>query len=147
MWIACRGRLDARTSGALKEKVHGMPAGGQHVVVDMAGVEWLDSSGITALLAGYKRADRYGTLFLLHHPSTIVTSALRMARLDSAFEIAQDEDEVWARVRAHAATARHAMTPAEPAAPAGEAPPAGDAGATSAGPGAAEDEPGELRAG
>ena len=59
-------RLDAHNSGELRDTILGMlEAGGQQVVVDLSGVSFIDSSGLGALLSGYKNATLRSGSFVL----------------------------------------------------------------------------------
>jgi anti-anti-sigma factor len=101
MWLSCAGRLDARASLAMKTKATRILEAGLHLVLDLGGIEWLDSAGITALLAAYKCAQRTGNLFVIAEPSPIVAKALRMARLHKALRLMRSESEVWEAIRTH----------------------------------------------
>lgn len=72
-------RLDAHNSGELKEYLQRLLENGTHaLVVDLSAVRFIDSSGLGALLSGYKNA-------ALHHGS-LVLSGLQ-PRVQSMFEL------------------------------------------------------------
>lgn len=60
------------------------------VLVDLAGVTYIDSSGIASFVEGYQRARRDGLQFGLVAVSAPVLAVLRLARLDRVFPIHPD---------------------------------------------------------
>lgn len=54
--VAVEGEVDAETSPQLRERFDKLLAEGEHsYVIDMAGVEFMDSSGLAALVRLFKR--------------------------------------------------------------------------------------------
>lgn len=90
-------RLDASVAPGFKERVGALiEAGDRKVVIDMRGIDYVDSSGLGALVALLKRLGSDGRLVLagLQPP---VTRLLAMTRLDRVFLI---HDAIEAAVRA-----------------------------------------------
>lgn len=87
--LAPHGELDMATAPVLDEVVAGVMSRGQvaAMVVDLAGVQFLDSSGIRALLQARRAATEHGAEFSLVSPNESVTTVLRAAALDHVFEI------------------------------------------------------------
>ncbi len=84
--ISVQGRLDASNAGDLKEKLKALVQKGfTRLVLDMAEVQYIDSSGLGALVSGLKTArTENGDLFLANiGPQTKV--ALALTRLDKVF--------------------------------------------------------------
>lgn len=55
------GEVDAHTANQLASQLESLTASGRHhVVVDLSGVELLDSSGVGVLIAGLERARAEG---------------------------------------------------------------------------------------
>jgi anti-anti-sigma factor len=104
IWLICSGRLDARASLAIKHRAQRTLEAGMHLVLDLGGIEWLDSAGITALIAGYKCSRRVNRLFLIADPAPIVERSLRLAGLHEALELVRDDEEVWRAIRVHQRT-------------------------------------------
>ena len=77
------GRLNMVAAPRLKEAVDQVVEGGRsHVVVDMADVTFMDSSGLGALLAGLKKArQRTGDLRISGFNDQVAT-VLRLTNLD-----------------------------------------------------------------
>lgn len=71
------GEVDLTTAGQLEQAIAELAAEGGRVVVDVAQVEFLDSSGVTALL----RARKGVPGLVLRNPSAAVTEVLDMAGL------------------------------------------------------------------
>ncbi len=81
-------RLDALNSGELRDKILGLlEAGGQRLIVDLSGVSFIDSSGLGALLSGYKNANLRSGLFILAGLQPRVQSMFELTRLHRVFEI------------------------------------------------------------
>jgi anti-sigma B factor antagonist len=54
--LACEGRMDAQVSGLLKDRIQELlDKGATQLVVDMEGLEFLDSSGLGALVSCLRR--------------------------------------------------------------------------------------------
>lgn len=59
--LALEGRLNMVSTAALREAVHGVVDGGSsRVAIDLSGVEFVDSSGLGALVSGLKTARQAG---------------------------------------------------------------------------------------
>lgn len=79
-------RLDAAKAPGFKKDVSGLVARGHEVVIlDFSEVTFVDSSGLSALIA-IARCLGEGRLYLCS-PQKYVLSLLRMTRLDRALEI------------------------------------------------------------
>jgi anti-sigma B factor antagonist len=81
-------RLDAHVSTELKERIlRALEEGGRHIVVDLAEVTFIDSSGLGALLSGYKNANQRSGTFVLSGLQPRVRSMFELTRLNRVFEI------------------------------------------------------------
>ena len=81
-------RLDAQNSGKLRDYILGLlEAGGQRLIVDLSGVSFIDSSGLGALLSGYKNANLRSGSFALAGLQPRVQSMFELTRLHRVFEI------------------------------------------------------------
>jgi anti-sigma B factor antagonist len=81
-------RVDAHNSGELKGRITGLLADGRSkLLVDLADVRFIDSSGLGALIAGFKNAaSREGALKLADLQPQ-VRSMFELTRLHRVFEI------------------------------------------------------------
>jgi len=89
-------RIDAHNSGELKEYIlHLIEQGENTIIVQLERVRFIDSSGLGALLSGYKHtADKSGKL-ALSNVQPQVLSMFELTRLNRVFEIYADLDEVF----------------------------------------------------
>jgi anti-sigma B factor antagonist len=90
-------RLDAHNSGELKDYLQRLLESGTNVlIVDLSRVRFIDSSGLGALLSGYKNANlRQGSLVLAGLQSR-VQSMFELTRLHRVFDIYPNLQEALA---------------------------------------------------
>ena len=88
------GRLDAHNSGELKDRIlKVLEEGGRNLIVDLGEVQFIDSSGLGALLSGYKNATLRSSAFVLANLQPRVKSMFELTRLHRVFEIYPDLQE------------------------------------------------------
>jgi anti-sigma B factor antagonist len=81
-------RLDAHNSGDLRDNILKLLETGEtHLVVDLSQVRFIDSSGLGALLSGYKNATLRAGSFVLTGLQPRVQSMFELTRLHRVFEI------------------------------------------------------------
>jgi anti-sigma B factor antagonist len=81
-------RLDAHNSGELKDRIFKLfEEGGRDLIVDLRNVQFIDSSGLGALLSGHKDAVRRSAGFVLAGLQPRVRSMFELTRLQRVFEI------------------------------------------------------------
>lgn len=87
-------RLDAHNSGALKEEMQRLYENdATHLLIDLKDVRFIDSSGLGALVSGFKNAiSHHGSLKLTGLQSQ-VKSMFELTRLHRVFEIFSSVDE------------------------------------------------------
>jgi anti-sigma B factor antagonist len=73
-------------------------AGSTYVAVNLAGVTELDSSGIGALVRSFTSLKRAGGKCTFYAPSKRVMMLLKMVRLDSILDLAEDEAAALTRI-------------------------------------------------
>jgi anti-sigma B factor antagonist len=87
-------RLDAHNSEALKAKIKEVYEGGaKSVLVDLAEVRFIDSSGLGALVSGFKNAVSYKGSLALSGFQDQVSSMFELTRLNRVFDIYASEQE------------------------------------------------------
>lgn len=86
--VTLSGEVDLRHSPALRKSLMELMLDKRAVVMDLSGVEYIDSSGIAGLVEAYQMARRNGTGFVLAAISDPVGRVLQLARLDRVFTIA-----------------------------------------------------------
>jgi anti-sigma B factor antagonist len=75
-----------------------LDAGATHIAVNMLGVTDLDSSGIGALVRAFTIIKRAGGKCTFFAPSKRVVMLLKMVRLDSVLDLAEDEATALTRI-------------------------------------------------
>jgi len=82
------GEVDLYSSPELRKAIlEVVPSADGGLAIDMAGVTYIDSSGVATLVEGLRSAREHGTGFALVSPSPAVMQVLELARLDSIFEV------------------------------------------------------------
>src|SRR4051794_7920579 len=92
--ISVAGEIDVYTAPTLRERLNELVAEGEyHLVVDMAGVDFLDSTGLGVLVGGLKRARSHeGTLQLVCDQEKIL-KVFRITGLTKVFPIYSSLDD------------------------------------------------------
>ncbi|MGH7736958.1 MAG: STAS domain-containing protein [Candidatus Tyrphobacter sp.] len=95
------GSLDVATSPSLKEALTKASAQGHHdIVVDLTQVDFLDSTGLGALMGAHRRAvESEGRLSLIVHEGPI-SRLLTITGLSRIFSIFASSDDALARIGA-----------------------------------------------
>ena len=68
--LTLRGELDLATAPELEQLVNERIDSSQDVVIDLRGLEFMDSSGIRVLVAAHARAGRTGSRLFIVRPAT-----------------------------------------------------------------------------
>lgn len=86
-------RIDAAAAPALKGMIVDLANQQRfHVVVDLSRIDFVDSSGLGALINAHKTLEARGRLVLCAVPAKVL-SLLKLTRLDRVFRIAADATE------------------------------------------------------
>lgn len=81
--IALSGQLDARSAARVRQDfVDAVAAGYPRLVVDLAAVDFVDSSGLSSLISGLKAARLAGGDLRIARPSAHVVTLLKMTQLE-----------------------------------------------------------------
>lgn len=81
--ISPRGALDMVSGPVLRDELHAhIQSGSSRLVVDLSGVELIDSAGLSALISGLKAARQAGGSLRIAHPSKQVRHLLKLTNLD-----------------------------------------------------------------
>jgi len=93
--IQVSGEVDLYNVSELKRALFSV-TDGRHpsIIVDMRGINYMDSSGIGALVAGQKKMRAHNGKFALLSPTEDVLNILKLATLDRFFKIYESEDEI-----------------------------------------------------
>jgi anti-sigma B factor antagonist len=93
------GRIDVETAPALREKIKQIAESSAFmVVVDLKSVDFIDSSGLSALVSGLKALRQVGGSICLCRPRPQALTALRLTLLDRVFPIFPSVEEALEQV-------------------------------------------------
>lgn len=86
-------RVDARSAPALKERIASfVTAGSEWIVLDMSEVEFIDSSGLGAIMSALKLLGRKGDLVVAGAREPVI-SLFKLTRMDKVFLMFGTTDE------------------------------------------------------
>lgn len=92
-----KGRLDARAAPLVQQTLCELVEhNGGHVLVNMAGVDFVDSTGLTALMAGFQLAEALGRAVRLCCVQPSVNVVLQLTMLDRLLAVYDDESDALA---------------------------------------------------
>ena len=84
---------------ALRVRIQNLlDSGATHLAVNLSGITYLDSSGIGALVRSFTTMKRAGGKCTFFAPSKQVLMLLKMVRLDTVLDVAEDEATALARI-------------------------------------------------
>lgn len=93
--LAVSGDVDLATAPTLRERLASV-AGGTAVVVDLAEVGFMDSTGLGVLVAAHRRAVVAGGTLVLARPQRLVRNALRLVEVDAVVDVYDSLDAALA---------------------------------------------------
>jgi anti-sigma B factor antagonist len=85
--VALRGELDVAEAASVAAALAAVAGRDRAVIVDLAGLEFIDSSGVAALVLVRAQARRAGGDLLLAAPQDQVTRVLTLTRLIDVFSV------------------------------------------------------------
>jgi anti-sigma B factor antagonist len=84
--VRCTGRITSTTSDTLQTTIRGLIPEAKRVVLDLADVNYIDSSGLGALVGLYVSATKQHCQLKLIHLNHRVKELFRITKLASVFE-------------------------------------------------------------
>jgi anti-sigma B factor antagonist len=91
--VSLLGELDIATAPKLEEEVRRLEAAGcRLIVIDLRGLDFMDSSGLRALLSADTRARDRGARLVIIRGDDRIQRVLHITRLDERLEIVDDAD-------------------------------------------------------
>ncbi len=85
--------LDAYAAGSFRDHMAGHIQGGdRRIVLDLSHIQFLDSTGLGAIVSSYKRLEGDGTVVICH-AGEMVMDVFRLTRMDRVFPIVRSEQE------------------------------------------------------
>ncbi len=95
--LSLSGRFDAHTAPQVRDTLlRLLDEGHHHILVDMARVNFVDSTGLSTLVGGMKRCRQAGGDLSLMQIQPPVRIIFELTRLDKAFEIYPDRETALA---------------------------------------------------
>ena len=92
--LRCRGRLNMTSAPEFRRYLDAvLEEGASHIVVDLAGTSFIDSSGLGALIGGLKQARSRGGDLRIAAPSEQVRMVLGLTNLDRVLKPYEDVEE------------------------------------------------------
>ena len=88
--VQVSGELDIATAPQLRDHLLALIQDGHRIVLELTGIEFMDSSGLEVLLACHRGAERAGTGLVLRRPSYRVIRLLELSGLTNHFLIETD---------------------------------------------------------
>lgn len=82
--LKIEGRLDAAQSEKVSEKLSEIEGS---ITIDMSGLEYISSSGLSVLIKTYKRLEKEGEPVKLINMSDRIRDVFELTRLDQFFEL------------------------------------------------------------
>lgn len=79
--LVLAGEIDAHTAPSLVDHLDPLPDGTGDVVLDIAGVDFMDSSGLRVLIEAHDRARAAGRRLVLRSPSGVVRRLFEVSGL------------------------------------------------------------------
>lgn len=98
--LRVRGHLDARRAAVMLEECARAREAGRDLVLNLAGVTFIASSGIGALLALTEEFQQAGRTVCLAEPSSTVEAVLRLLNLDQFLRVEASEQAALEALRA-----------------------------------------------
>lgn len=94
--VSPTGRLTMVTAPDLREALHGLVADGNtRIVVDLGEVEFIDSSGLGALISGLRAARQAGGDLRISAPNQQVRSVMEVTSLDRVLSSYESADAAF----------------------------------------------------
>ncbi|MSO85570.1 MAG: anti-sigma factor antagonist [Rhodospirillales bacterium] len=97
--IALEGDVDLKTSPDARKILLDAVGRNLPIVVDLSGVQYIDSSGVASLIEAFQKARKTGRKFVLAAVSDSALRVLNLARMDKVFAICSNVAEGLAKVR------------------------------------------------
>jgi len=86
-------RIDASSAASFKERMANLiDAGQRHLILNLSDVEFIDSTGLGAIVSLLKTIGEDGVL-LIAHPQETVQSFFRLTRMNLVFQVFPSEEE------------------------------------------------------
>ena len=91
--VALRGELDVADAASVAASLAAVAASGRPIILDLAALDFIDSSGLAALVRARRQALQAGCDVLLAAPQQQVLGVLALTRLINVFPVYSGVDE------------------------------------------------------
>lgn len=91
--ISLNGEIDMHCSPQARDQILEHLGNSENVLVDLAAVDYIDSSGVANLVEGLRVAKNNELQFGLSNVSQAAMQVLKLARLDQVFPIYETDDD------------------------------------------------------
>jgi anti-sigma B factor antagonist len=99
--IVVRGEIHVTTAPEFSSRLNeAIASGARAVVIDLAAVEFIDSTGLSVLLNGLRRVTRSGGRLALVVTNPTVLRLFEITKLDSTFDIQPSREAALERLQA-----------------------------------------------
>lgn len=96
VWLQPQTRLDSQGGLILKEKLPDIPLEPDKIwVMNMASVDFMDSSGLGAVVTAVKFSRTKGCRLVMCRPSATARLIFEITQLDRVFEIIENIEEIF----------------------------------------------------
>lgn len=94
VFVRIEGQINADTSSEVREALDTHLANASvMLLIDMSQVEFIDSSGLSALVSVHKILNSQGSVLALLQPQSQAQTALRLTMLDKVFKVFNTREE------------------------------------------------------
>ncbi|HWD08089.1 MAG TPA: STAS domain-containing protein [Actinomycetota bacterium] len=97
--VRVSGELDIASSPALREELTEVAHGGRNVVLDMGDLAFMDSTGLSVIIAALKRLREHSLNLILCAPQPAVRRTLEICGLDNIITICPTEADTLEHLR------------------------------------------------
>ena len=84
--VHCSGRITSATSDLLQKTIRALIPENRHIVLDLSGVSYIDSSGIGAMVSVYLAASRVGGDLKVSNAQPRIRDLFEVTKLSAVFE-------------------------------------------------------------
>ena len=94
--ISMSGDLDIDSAEEFSARLDDITAAAVHVIVELSGVRFIDSSGLNALVVGARETKRRGGSFVVAAPSLYVARVFDLVRIGESIRVVASVDDALA---------------------------------------------------
>lgn len=84
--LHCSGRINSATSDLLQQTIRALIPETRHIVLDLSGVSYIDSSGLGAIVSIYLAVSRAGGELKVSNAQPRIRDLFRVTKLAAVFE-------------------------------------------------------------